>query len=116
MPPRTPARPGPRAAPRLPPPRPVEFPRHLVTAVLVAHDGAAWLPEALAALQWQRRGPQRVVAVDHGSTDQTRAILDRELGAESVLTADPTTGFGAAVASALAAYSGAPDALMPGRL
>src|SRR3954471_16919702 len=95
--------------------RPVEFPRHLVTAVLVAHDGAAWLPEALAALQWQRRGPQRVVAVDTGSTDDTRAILDRELGSESVLSAPPTTGFGAAVAMALEAYAGAPEPPIPGR-
>src|SRR3954470_5034905 len=115
MPPRTPARPGPRAAPRLPPPRPVEFPRHVVTAVLVAHDGAAWLPETLAALQWQRRPPQRVVAVDTGSRDESRLILERELGASSVLEAPQDTGFGSAVALALEAYAGAPEAPMPGR-
>ena len=27
-----------------------EFPRHVVTAVLVSHDGARWLPDALAGL------------------------------------------------------------------
>ncbi|MFL6240037.1 MAG: glycosyltransferase family 2 protein [Actinomycetes bacterium] len=86
-----------------------------MTAVLVAHDGAAWLPEALAALQWQRRPPQRIVAVDTGSVDDTRQILDRELGASSVLEAPRTAGFGQAVAVALDAYAGAPEAPMPGR-
>src|SRR5436305_2283703 len=95
--------------------RGVEFPRRLVTAVLVAHDGATWLPEALAALQWQRRPPQRVVAVDTGSRDDSRHILERELGASSVLDAEPSVGFGAAVALAVSAYTGAPEAPMPGR-
>src|SRR3954468_23740068 len=119
MPPRTQARPSPRPGPREgarpQPRRPVEFARHLVTAVLVAHDGDVWQPEALAALQWQRRLPQRVVAVDTGSTDDTRVILERELGAESVLSAPASTGCGAAVAMALAAYAGAPDPPIPGR-
>src|SRR3954464_11165211 len=101
-----------RSSPRS---RGVEFPRHVVTAVLVAHDGAAWLPETLAALQWQRRPPQRVVAVDTGSADDSRLILERELGASSVIDAPQTTGFGSAVALALDAYAGAPRAPMPGR-
>ncbi|MDQ1701751.1 MAG: hypothetical protein QOF57_1003, partial [Frankiaceae bacterium] len=95
--------------------RAMEFSGHSVTAVLVAHNGAAWLPEALAALQWQRRPPQRVVAVDTGSEDDSRRILDRELGTSSVLDAPRVTGFGAAVAYALDAYAGAPEAPMPGR-
>ncbi|MDX6285660.1 MAG: hypothetical protein QOG53_1145 [Frankiales bacterium] len=93
----------------------MEFPRHLVTAVLVAHDGAPWLPDALAALQWQRRPPQRIAAVDTGSGDDTRAILDRELGPESVLDAPRDMGYGAAVQLALTAYAGAPEPPMPGR-
>src|SRR4051812_19889994 len=101
-----------RSSPRS---RGVEFARHVVTAVLVTHDGAAWLPEALAALQWQRRPPQRVVAVDTGSADDSRLILERELGASSVLDAPKTTGFGDAVELALDAYAGAPEAPMPGR-
>ena len=34
-------------------------PRHVVTAVLVAHDGARWLPRTLDALaaQWDQRPP-----------------------------------------------------------
>ena len=40
-----------------------------VTAVLVAHDGAAWLPQTLAALAGSTRTPSRVVCVDTGSTD-----------------------------------------------
>src|SRR4051794_40395529 len=95
--------------------RSMEFPHHSVTAVLVAQTGAAWLPEALAALQWQRRPPQRVVAVDTGSTDDSRRILDRELGASSVLEGARTLGYGAAVSLALEAYAGAPEAPIPGR-
>src|SRR4051812_37981461 len=122
MPPRTSSRPAAtsastngrattRATARTPAARPraLEFPRHLVTAVLVAHDGARRLPHVLAALQWQRRPPQRIVAVDTGSKDATRSILDRELGPESVLDAPRTAGFGDAVGLALAAYAGAPE-------
>src|SRR5947208_1838923 len=95
--------------------RAMEFPRHSVTAVLVAHNGAAWLPETLAALQWQRRPPQRVVVIDTGSADDTRHILDRELGSSSVLDGERSMGFGAAVSFALDAYAGAPEAPIPGR-
>src|SRR5882724_7863814 len=102
------ARPSPR-------PRPVEFPQHVVTTVLVTHDGARWLPEVLAALQWQRRPPQRIVAVDAASSDESRDILVRELGAECVLGVGRNTGFGAAVAGALVAYEGAPAPAIAGR-
>jgi hypothetical protein len=46
-----------------------EFPRHVVTAVLVAHDGARWLPTVLAGLLGQERPVQQVVAADTGSAD-----------------------------------------------
>lgn len=74
----------------------------VVTAVLVAHDGAAWLPRALAGLAAQTRAPDRVVAVDTGSQDASRELLAAALGAASVLDAPRTTGFGAAVSQALA--------------
>jgi len=49
-----------------------------VTAVLVARNGAQYLPATLAALAAQTRAPDRLVAVDAGSSDRTNAIL-REL-------------------------------------
>jgi len=46
--------------------RRLPFPDHAVTAVLVSHDGAAWLADCTAGLAAQTRPPQRVVAVDTG--------------------------------------------------
>lgn len=76
-----------------------------VLAVLVAHDGAVWLPEALAALMHQTVAPTRVIAVDTGSTDATAALL-AEAEATGVVheirTVSRQTGFGAAVDVVLA--------------
>jgi len=83
-------------------------PRHVVTAVLVAHDGARWLPTTLHAVKTQRRPVQRFVAVDTGSHDGTRELLERAVGASSVLDAPREMGFGAAVAMATAAFAHAP--------
>ncbi|MGH8890786.1 MAG: glycosyltransferase [Acidothermaceae bacterium] len=83
-------------------------PRHVVTAVLVAHDGARWLPATLHAIKTQRRPVQRFVAVDTGSRDETRELLERAAGATSVLAAPRNSGFGAAVQQAVAAFAGAP--------
>ncbi|MFC5909388.1 glycosyltransferase family 2 protein, partial [Streptacidiphilus monticola] len=77
--------------------RPPAYPRHLVTAVLVAHDGARWLPQALRGLLSQDRPAQRIVAADTGSTDATPRLLAESLGAENVLDFGRRTGFGAAV-------------------
>ena len=41
---------------------------HRVTGVLVAHDGVRWLPAVLTALHRSGRRPDRMVAVDTGST------------------------------------------------
>ena len=38
-----------------------------VTAVIVSHDGALWLPEVVAALSSQTRRLDQIVAVDTGS-------------------------------------------------
>jgi GT2 family glycosyltransferase len=73
-----------------------------VTAVLVAHDGAAWLPRALAAVSAQTWLPDRVIGVDTGSTDETPGLLRRQLGAERVVTVGRTVGFGDAVRAGLA--------------
>lgn len=46
-----------------------------VAAVLVTHNAQAWLPDLLASIIGQSRPPDRVVAVDDGSTDGTVALL-----------------------------------------
>ncbi|WP_327367778.1 glycosyltransferase [Streptomyces sp. NBC_01217] len=74
-----------------------EFPRHVVTAVLVSHDGARWLPDALAGLLGQERPVQNVVAADTGSADDSARLVTEALGAERVLHLARRTSFGTAV-------------------
>ncbi|MFD0347705.1 glycosyltransferase family 2 protein [Kitasatospora aburaviensis] len=85
--------------------RPPAYPRHLVTAVIVSHDGARWLPQALAGLLGQDRQVQRVLAVDTGSTDNSPQLLADTL-ADWLPESGPTVlsrraGFGTAVAEAV---------------
>ncbi len=74
-----------------------EFPRHVVTAVLVSHDGARWLPDVLAGLLGQERPVQNVVAADTGSADDSARLVAEALGDERVLHLARRTSFGAAV-------------------
>ncbi|MDP9182530.1 MAG: glycosyltransferase, partial [Actinomycetota bacterium] len=80
-----------------------------VLAVLVAHDGAEWLPTALAALAASTRTPARVLCVDTGSTDESVALMREAFG--NVIELPRSTGYGAAVAAAVAALD--PDVLAP---
>lgn len=85
--------------------------RHDVTAVLVAHDGARWLPAVLTALGRSTRLPDRLVAVDTGSTDTTPELLARAVEAglvSAVVQAPRDTGYGAAVARGIEAAATAP--------
>ncbi|MGW8064538.1 glycosyltransferase [Streptomyces ziwulingensis] len=77
-----------------------EFPRHVVTAVLVAHDGARWLPDALAGLLGQERPVQYAVAADTGSADDSARLVADALGDDRVLHLARRTGFGQAVEEA----------------
>ncbi|MFE0514228.1 glycosyltransferase family 2 protein [Streptomyces sp. NPDC058964] len=77
-----------------------EFPRHVVTAVLVSHDGARWLPDALAGLLGQERPVQYAVAADTGSADDSAQLVTEALGADRVLHLARRTGFGQAVEEA----------------
>ncbi|CAM5561962.1 hypothetical protein SANTM175S_06915 [Streptomyces antimycoticus] len=79
------------------------YPRHVVTAVLVAHDGARWLPDALSGLLGQERPVQSVIAVDTGSADDSARLLTAALGDERVLHMARRSGFGTAVAEAVRA-------------
>ncbi|WP_232376301.1 glycosyltransferase family 2 protein [Amycolatopsis aidingensis] len=82
-----------------------------VLAILVCHNGAAWLPLALSALRRSEVRPRHVLAVDTGSDDRTADILadaadpagaagERVLS--GVLSLPEDTGFAAAVAEAIA--------------
>jgi GT2 family glycosyltransferase len=76
----------------------------------VAHDGARWLPEVLAALTALTVRPRTVVAVDTGSTDGSADLLRAALGQECVHVLPRETGYGAAVEQGLALAGGDPTA------
>ncbi|WP_078941375.1 glycosyltransferase [Streptomyces cellulosae] len=82
------------------PAHPPEFPRHVVTAVLVSHDGARWLPDAIAGLLGQERPVQFAVGADTGSADDSARLVTDALGADHVLHLARRTGFGQAVEEA----------------
>lgn len=72
----------------------------MVTAVVVSHDGARWLPDALAGLLGQERPVQYVMAADTGSGDDSARLVTDALGADRVLHLARRTGFGQAVEEA----------------
>ena len=72
--------------------------RH-ITAILVVHDGALWLPQVVASLTSQNRSINQILAVDTGSTDSSVALLK---GAKiPVLSLDREAGFGDAIWAAI---------------
>lgn len=73
-----------------------------VTALLVSHDGARWLPAVLDGLRRQVRRPDRVVAVDTGSADASRDLLASSLGADALVDAPADVSFPDAVTLGLA--------------
>lgn len=75
--------------------------RHVVTAVIVSHDGARWLPETLSALRAQTRPVQRVVAADTGSTDGSTDVLADHLPDDAIIDLPDDTGYGDAIRAAL---------------
>jgi GT2 family glycosyltransferase len=73
--------------------------KHRVTAVLVSHNGAVWLPEVVAALTSQTRPIDLITAVDTGSQDASTKLL--KSARIPFLSADVETGFGLAVSLAV---------------
>lgn len=71
-----------------------------VTAILVVHDGATWLPQVVAALASQSRTPDRTIAVDTGSVDGSLKLLSS--ARIKNISIDRGEGFGSAVAEAVA--------------
>ncbi len=72
-----------------------------VTALLLSHDGARWLPAVLTGLERSTRLPDRFVAVDTGSTDDSAALVGRALGLDPVVLPVDAT-FAQAVRAGLA--------------
>ncbi|MCH9815820.1 MAG: glycosyltransferase [Actinomycetia bacterium] len=72
-----------------------------VDAVLVTHNGARWLPRALASLDKLTRKPDSVCAVDTGSQDDSVALVEASGLANQIVGLDVRTGFGAAVAAGI---------------
>jgi len=81
---------------------PLERREHRVVAVLVTHNGARWLPPAIATIDRMNRRPDLVVAVDTGSDDASGQLVTEWLGAQRVVTLATNTSFGAAVAAGVA--------------
>ena len=73
--------------------------KHRVTAVLVSHNGAVWLPEVVAALTSQTRPIDLITAVDTGSKDTSTKLL--KSARIPFFTTDSETGFGQAVSLAV---------------
>lgn len=76
----------------------------MVTALLVTHRGARWLPAVLDGLSAQSRPIDRVLAVDTGSTDETLTMLAASPLIEQVLAAPDSTSFSVAVRQGLAEH------------
>ena len=71
-----------------------------ITALLVVHDGATWLPEVVASITSQTRSADQILAIDTGSTDASPKLLK---GARiPTISLDRTTAFGQALNHAVA--------------
>jgi GT2 family glycosyltransferase len=80
-----------------------------VTAILVVHDGATWLPEVVTSLATQTRSADRVIAVDTGSVDASAKLLK---GARiPTISLDREIGFGEAISYAVGQLPPTTDSL-----
>jgi len=76
--------------------------RAAVTAILVSHDGARWLPAVLAGIAAQSVRPDYVLGVDTGSKDESAQLLADALGQGAVIEEKLTTSFPKAIRRGLA--------------
>jgi len=72
-----------------------------ILVLLVATDGAAWLPDVLKGLRAQQYRPIKVLAVDNASGDGSGAILAKAFGVRRVVTLERRIGYGRALAAGL---------------
>ena len=73
----------------------------MVTAVIVAHDGARLLPGLIHEVREQTHPVHRIVGVDTGSRDRSGATLAELVGPNAVFGMEPDAGYGEAVSRAL---------------
>lgn len=71
--------------------------RHWVNALIVAHDGATWLPAVLTTIAGQTRPPDAIVGVDNASSDDSARLLRDSLTSARVVETGINAGFGGAV-------------------
>ncbi|MGN0063398.1 MAG: glycosyltransferase family 2 protein, partial [Nocardioides sp.] len=81
----------------------------IVTAILVSHDGARWLPAVLDGLLGQTRPVDRVVAIDTTSRDGSDELLRQRLGDSVVHVLPGDTSYPDAVDHALDLAPGVED-------
>jgi hypothetical protein len=72
-----------------------------VTAVLVVHDGAAWLAETLACIGAQTRPPDRLIALDCGTRDGSLDLLTTTIDPHEIVRLRRWAKTGEAVRAAL---------------
>lgn len=72
-----------------------------VGAVLVTHNGAAWLPKVLESFATMYHAPDAWRAVDVHSIDGSARLITASFGGDRVIRAPRRTGFGAAVQKAV---------------
>jgi GT2 family glycosyltransferase len=72
-----------------------------ILVLLVATDGAEWLPDVLRGLRAQQYRPIKVLAVDNASSDGSGAILAKAFGPRRVVTLERRIGYGRALAAGL---------------
>ena len=73
-----------------------------VTALLVSHDGARWLPSVLAGVAAQHRRVDAFLAVDTGSRDESADLVRQAWGVGAVHVLESSTTYPQAVRAALA--------------
>ena len=74
-----------------------------VTALLVSHGGATWLPAVLEGIAAQTVPVDVRVAVDTGSKDECPELITAAWGVEALHTAPRNTSYGDAVEIGLTA-------------
>lgn len=72
-----------------------------ILVLLVATDGAAWLPDVLRGLRAQTHRPVSILAVDNASSDGSTAMLEKAFGVRRVVALERRVGYGRALAAAL---------------
>ena len=73
--------------------------QNFVTAIIVSHDGAIWLPEVIAALTKQKLSPDQIISVDTGSNDGSVKLL--KSAGYTPISIERNASFGSAIKAAL---------------